>query len=70
MKPIMHAPPSASSLAVTYLCPKGHHDIRFYRSGPVWSTVICAICGDVAAIPPAEYSRHAQLMTSLAEWVV
>ena len=69
MKPTMHAPSSINSLAVTYVCSKGHHDIRFYQGAPVWKDVICTICGQTSSISPSEYARHAHLMTSLAEWV-
>jgi hypothetical protein len=57
-------------LAVTFKCSEGHHDIRFYRTGPVPRTVMCANCGAVAAIGASEYERHRDLMTPLAEWVV
>jgi len=56
-------------LAVTYLCAEGHNDIRFYRRRPVPRTIVCAMCGSVGVIEPAEMKRHKRLMTPLAEWV-
>jgi hypothetical protein len=68
-KVTMSAPPPIDSIAVTYRCGDGHHDIRFYKELPVSRTVACSVCGYPAVISPEEYARHAELRTPLAEWV-
>ncbi len=69
MRPTMSAPPPIDSIAVTYRCGGGHHDIRFYRERPISRTVACSVCGCPAVISPEEYARHAELVTTLDEWV-
>lgn len=70
LKPTMHAAPVANSLAVTYRCIGGHHDIRFYRAGPVPYVIACASCGEAGIISLEEHDRHKRLLTPLAEWLV
>jgi hypothetical protein len=70
MKPVMKAPNPVSSIAVTYQCDQGHHDIRFYSRAPVSRDIVCPFCGRIAVIRPAEHERHALLMTTLAEWLM
>jgi hypothetical protein len=51
MHPTLSAPPMIDSIAVTYRCSHGHHDIRFYKEAtplfvcwvpqlPVWPWAI------------------------------
>ena len=72
MHPTITIGPSgaADQLAVTFRCTEGHHDIRFFRAGPVPRIGVCAICGAVTVISADEYQRHRDLHTPLAEWVV
>jgi hypothetical protein len=69
MKETMVPPPAINSIAVTYRCSDGHHDVRFYREGPIARTVSCTICGWPATISKDEYARHAKLLTPLNSWV-
>jgi hypothetical protein len=66
----MHTFPNAApaQLAVTYICVKGHINVRYWRLPcPVHAKVRCTAhtCGESATIPVAERQRHAKLMTGL-----
>jgi hypothetical protein len=69
MKLTMSPPPAVNSIAVTYRCADGHHDVRFYREGPIARTVSCTICGCSAEIRQKEYARHKRLLTPLKGWM-
>jgi len=69
MRETMAPPPALNAIAVTYRCEDGHHDIRFYREGPVARTVACVICGWPASISRDEYARHDKLLTALSSWI-
>lgn len=67
----LHSELPATSLAVTYRCNDGHHDVRFYNAGvPVDRTVTCTICGWPSVITTEELERHARLLDTLAERLV
>jgi hypothetical protein len=68
MGPTIHAPSPLRSLAVTYRCSAGHHDIRFYGAGhPVARMVLCSICFCPSEITVKELNRHARLRDTLKE---
>jgi len=68
MRPTIHAPSPLGSLAVTYRCSAGHHDVRFYGAGhPVARTVVCSICFCPSSITRKELERHARLHDTLKE---
>jgi hypothetical protein len=67
----LHTASLSTTLAVTYRCNDGHHDVRYYAAGlPVDRTVTCVFCGKSSVIPIDELERHARLLDTLAERLV
>ena len=65
----VHTAGPSNSIAVTYLCPSNHADIRFYRVPPVPRQIVCAHCGWPGVITTQERKRHVRLHDSLKEWL-
>lgn len=69
----MQAFPDAAkpTIAVTYRCAEGHHDIRWWQIPiAIPCDVSCAICGAVAVIEPDERRRHKSLLTGLDKYLM
>lgn len=59
------------TLAVTYKCNAGHHNIRFWQlPTTIPSDVLCSACGWPSIIEERERQRHRQLRTELERWLV
>lgn len=59
------------TLAVTYKCSSGHHNIRYWElPNTIPSDVLCTACGWPAWIEECERERHRRLRTGLERHLV
>lgn len=63
--PNFHAPTVQPSLAVAYLCPHGHTEIKWWRAYEIPRTIVCPACMAESIIMPEEMERHAAMLSNL-----
>jgi hypothetical protein len=61
-----HTPTEHGALAVTYICPNGHAEIKFWRQHDIARTIVCPSCMAEAIIMPEELERHALMFSNLS----